>query len=152
MRKILVLLFMFSCLLHGKGYVDDCVFTVIGGNYSGFIGKEVSMYDVLNYYEGEYSKDTSLFIEKANGKGTATIELIPGVGPNTMKLLAFNECLFFVLDDRFYEGRLNTDDFPQSVIVIRHSKLYYSIVLSFNDRTEVVLDLKYERTRKLGDF
>lgn len=151
MRKILILLFMFSCFLNGQKYFDEYVFTVIGGTYSEFIGKRVSMYDVLNYYEGEYSKDTALFIERANGKGTMTFELIPGVDPDAMKFLASEGCLFFVLNDRFYEGRFNLESFPRSVIVLKHSKSYYSIVLSFSNVTDVVLNLKFVRKIEWGE-
>lgn len=145
MRKILILLFMFSCLLHGEKLFDKYVFTVVGGTYSEMKGKRVIMYDVLNYFEGGDINETTLIMENIVDD-IVTLELSPGIEPRAMKSLASKDFLFFVLNDMYYRDSSEIDNYPSSVMMFKCNERYYSIILSFENVTFLVLNLELVET------
>lgn len=142
MRKILVLLFMFSCLLNGEKLFDKYVFTVVGGTYSGLIDKKVIMYDVLNYFGGKELGETTLIMENMVGD-ILSYELSPGIEPRVMKSLAYSKnFLFFVLNDMYYRDSSEIDGYPSSVMMFKYDERYYTIILSFQNLNFIVLNLE----------
>lgn len=142
MRKILILLFMFSCLLHGEKLFDKYVFTVVGGNHPGLIDKKVIMYDVLNYFGGKELGETTLIMENMVGD-ILSYELSPGIEPRVMKNLAYTKnFLFFVLNDMYYRDYSDIDGYPSSVIMFKSDEDYYTIILSFQNNNFIMLNLE----------
>lgn len=142
MRKILILLFMFSCLLNGEKLFDKYVFTVVGGTHSGLIDKKVIMYDVLNYFGGEELGETTLIMENMVGD-ILSYELSPGIEPRVMKSLAYTKnFLFFVLNDMYYRDSSEIEGYPSSVMMFKSDEIYYTIILSFQNANFIMLNLE----------
>lgn len=151
MRKILILLFMFSCLLHGEKLFDKYVFTVVGGNHPGLIDKKVIMYNVLNYFGGKELGETTLIMENMVGD-ILSYELSPGIEPRVMKSLAYaNNFLFFVLNDMYYRDYSDIDGYPSSVIMFKSDEDYYTIILSFQNNNFIMLNLELVETIELRE-
>ena len=139
MRKILILLFMFSCLLNGEKLFDKYIFTVVGGTHSGLIDKKVIMYDVLNYFGGEELGQTTLIMENMVGD-ILSYELSPGIEPRVMKSLAYSKnFLFFVLNDMYYRDSSEIEGYPSSVMMFKSDEIYYTIILSFQNANFIII-------------
>lgn len=155
MRKILILLFMFSCFLSGEEYDVEYEFVVVNSSIPEAKGMVFVMQDMIEHYEGKYSDNATLFIGTGTGQGGATLELEPGVTPVIMKGLASEGILFFVLNSRYwyYKNLPNDNDYPRYIFLVKKSESIYFLILTHKhaDRQDTILQLKFVKKRAIGE-